>query len=313
MKIIKPSALRKGDLIGLITPASTPDDLSRVENSVKYFERLGYSVKVGKNVGKYRGYLAGTDDERLNDLHSMFKDKNVKAIFSLRGGYGAIRLLDKINYRLIKSNPKLFVGYSEITALQNAIFSKTGLLTFAGPMPAVDFCNDVSPFTEEFFWNLVTSKRKLGKIKYPEDPTPQTLKKGSANGQIIGGNLAVFNALLGTKFFPDMKNKILFLEDINEAPYKVDRLLNQLRLSGVFSKIKGIVLGRFVDCYEDDANKKTLTLGEVIDDYICPLKIPSVYVFPHGHIKDFVTIPIGLKVKLDATKTSLEFLEPAVI
>lgn len=313
MKIIKPSALRKGDLIGLITPASTPDDLSRVENSVKYFERLGYSVKVGKNVGKYRGYLAGTDDERLNDLHSMFKDKNVKAIFSLRGGYGAIRLLDKINYRLIKSNPKLFVGYSEITALQNAIFSKTGLLTFAGPMPAVDFCNDVSPFTEEFFWNLVTSKRKLGKIKYPEDPTPQTLKKGSANGQIIGGNLAVFNALLGTKYFPDMKNKILFLEDINEAPYKVDRLLNQLRLSGVFSKIKGIVLGRFVDCYEDDANKKTLTLGEVIDDYICPLKIPSVYVFPHGHIKDFVTIPIGLKVKLDATKTSLEFLEPAVI
>lgn len=312
MKIIKPSALRKGDLIGLITPASTPDDLSRIENSIKYFEKLGYSVKVGKNVGKYRGYLAGTDDERLNDLHSMFKDKNVKAIFCLRGGYGAFRLLDKINYRLIKSNPKLFVGYSEITALQNAIFSKTGLLTFAGPMPAVDFSNEVSSFTEEFFWKLVTSKRKLGKILYPEDPTPQTLRKGSANGQIIGGNLAVFTALLGTKYFPDMKNKILFLEDINEVPYKVDRLLNQLRLSGVFSKIKGIVLGRFVDCYEDDANKKTLTLGEVIDDYICPLKIPSVYVFPHGHIKDFVTIPIGLKVKLDSTKTSLEFLEPAV-
>jgi len=312
MQTIKPSALVKGDLIGLISPASTPDDLNRIQSSVSYFEKLGYSVEVGKNVGKYRGYLAGTDEERLNDLHSMFKNKNVKAIFSLRGGYGAFRLLDKIDYRLIKSNPKIFVGYSEITSLQNAIFTKTGLITFAGPMPAVDFATEISPFTEEFFWNLITSKKKIGKIKYPAEPEPQCLRKGTASGQIIGGNLAVLTALLGTNYLAEMKNKILFIEDINEAPYKVDRLLNQLRLSGVFSKIKGIILGRFVDCYEDDANKKTLTLGEVIDDYICPLKIPSIYVFPHGHIKDFVTIPIGLKIKMDSGKTSVEFLEPAV-
>jgi muramoyltetrapeptide carboxypeptidase len=312
MQVIKPAALRKGDLVGLITPASTPDELNRIENSVKYFEGLGYSVIVGKNVGKYRGYLAGSDQERLDDLHSMFSNKNVKAIFCLRGGYGAFRLLDKINYRLIKSNPKIFVGYSEITALQNAIFSKTGLITFAGPMPAVDFVGEISQFTEEFFWNLITSKKKIGKIKYPEDPTPQVLKKGVVSGQISGGNLAVITALCGTKFMPDMRNKILMIEDINEKPYRVDRMLNQLRLNGLFSKIKGIILGRFVDCYEDDANKKTLTLGEVIDDYICPLKIPSIYVFPHGHIKDFVTIPLGLKIKLDADKKSVEFLESAV-
>lgn len=313
MRTIKPSVLKKGDLIGLISPASSPDDLSRIENSVKYFEKLGYSVIVGQNVGKYRGYLAGTDEERLNDLHSMFSNKKVKAIFCLRGGYGAFRLLDKINYRLIKSNPKIFVGYSEITALHNAIYTKTGLITFAGPMPAVDFVNEISPFTEEFFWNLVTSPKKMGKIKYPGEPLPQQLNKGIVLDQIFGGNLAVLTALIGTKYLPDLKNKILILEDINEAPYKVDRLLNQLRLSGVFSKIKGLILGRFVDCYEDDANKKTLTLGEVIDDYICPLKIPSIYIFPHGHIKDFVTIPIGLKIKLDSGKKSVEFLEPAVI
>jgi len=312
MRVIKPPALKKGDLIGIISPASTPDELSRIENSVKYFENLGYSVVLGQNVGKYRGYLAGTDQERLDDLHSMFSNKKVKAVFCIRGGYGAFRLLDKINYKLIKSNPKIFVGYSEITALQNAIFTKTGLITFAGPMPAVDFVNEVSSFTEEFFWKLVTSKKKIGRIKYPAETSPQTLRKGIVTGQIVGGNLAVLTALTGTKYFPDMKNKILILEDINEAPYKVDRLLNQLRLNGVFSKIKGIILGRFVDCYEDDANKKTLTLGEVIDDYICPLKIPSLYVFPHGHIKDFVTIPFGLKIKLDSSKQSVEFLESAV-
>lgn len=313
MQVIKPSALKKGDLIGLISPASSPDDLTRIESSVNYFEKLGYSVIVGKNVGKYRGYLAGTDEERLEDLHSMFSNKQVKAIFCLRGGYGAFRLLDKINYRLIKANPKIFVGYSEITAIQNAIFTKTGLITFAGPMPAVDFVGEISSFTEEFFWKLVTSKKKIGKIKYPSDPVPQFLRKGVVTAQVLGGNLAVFTALSGTKFFADMRNKILLIEDINEAPYRVDRLLNQLRLNDVLSKIKGIILGRFVDCYEDDANKKTLTLGEVIDDYICPLKIPSIYVFPHGHIKDFVTIPWGLKIKLDAGNTSVEFLESAVI
>ncbi len=313
MRTIKPAALKKGDLIGLISPASSPEELNRIENSVKYFEKLGYSVICGQNVGKFRGYLAGTDEERLDDLHSMFTNKKVKAIFCLRGGYGAFRLLDRINYKLIQANPKIFVGYSEITSLQNAIYAKTGLLTFAGPMPAVDFVNEISPYTEEFFWQLVTSKKKKGKIKYPTEPLPQKLKNGTAVGQIIGGSLAVFSALAGTKFFPDLKNKILILEDINEAPYRVDRLLNQLKLVGVFSKIKGIILGRFVDCYEDDANKKTLTLGEIIDDYIRPLKIPSIYVFPHGHIKDFITIPLGLKIKLDAEKKSVVFLEPAVI
>lgn len=312
MQVIKPTRLKKGDTIGLISPASSPDDLSRVEESTRYLEKLGYKVKVGKNVGNYYGYLAGTDDERLEDLHSMFSDKTVKAIMCLRGGYGAFRLLDKINYKMIQKNPKIFVGYSEITALQNAIFSKTGLITFAGPMPAVDFVNSISPFTEEWFWKVVTSNKKIGKVKYPENSKMPFINKGTANARILGGNLAVFSTMLGTDFFPDMKDKILLLEDIDEKPYKIDRMLNQLRLAKVFKGLKGVILGRFVECYEQDPNKKTLTLGEVIEHYFKVLKIPAIYTFPHGHIKDFITIPIGLKIGLNATKGTVEFLESAV-
>lgn len=312
MQVIKPARLKKGDTIGLITPASSPDDLIKIEESTRYLEKMGYRVKLGKSVGKFIGYLAGTDDERLEDLHSMFSDKTIKAIMCLRGGYGAFRLLDKINYKLIQKNPKIFVGYSEITALQNAIFSKTGLITFAGPMPAVDFVNNISPYTEEWFWKIVTSNKKIGKIKYPENLKMPFINKGVANARILGGNLAVLSALLGTEYFPDMKDKILLLEDIDEKPYKIDRMLNQLRLAKVFKGLKGIILGRFVECYEQDPNKKTLSLGEVIEYYFKSLKLPTIYTFPHGHIKDFVTIPLGLKIGLNATKGTVEFLENAV-
>ncbi|MCL6495931.1 MAG: LD-carboxypeptidase [Ignavibacterium sp.] len=312
MQVIKPARLKKGDTIGLISPASSPDELSRIEESTRYLEKLGYKVKLGNHVGKYHGYLAGTDDERLEDLHSMFGDKSVKAIMCLRGGYGAFRLLDKLNYKIILRNPKIFVGYSEITALQNAIFSKTGLITFAGPMPAVDFVNNISPFTEEWFWKVVTSNKKIGKVKYPENSKMPFINKGIVNARILGGNLAVFSTLLGTDFFPDMKDKILLLEDIDEKPYKIDRMLNQLRLAKVFKGLKGVILGRFVECYEQDPNKKTLSLGEVIEHYFKELKIPTIYTFPHGHIKDFITIPMGLKIGLNATKGTVEFLENAV-
>lgn len=312
MQVIKPARLKKADVIGLISPASSPDELLRIEESTRYLEKLGYKIKLGKHVGKFNGYLAGTDDERLEDFHSMFSDKNVKAIMCLRGGYGAFRLLDKINYKLIQKNPKIFVGYSEITALQNAIFNKTGLITFAGPMPAVDFVNSISPYTEEWFWKVVTSDKKIGKIKYPDNSKMPFINKGLSNGRILGGNLAVFSALLGTGYFPDMKDKILLLEDIDEKPYKIDRMLNQLRLAKVFKGLKGVILGRFVECYEQDPNKKTLSLGEVIEHYFKTLKLPTIYTFPHGHIKDFVTIPLGIKVGLNATKGTVEFLENAV-
>ncbi len=312
MKVIKPKRLKNGDLIGLITPASTPADSSAIEKSVNYFEQVGYRVEVGKNTGKVHGYLAGTDEERLSDLHYMFGKKEVKAIFSLRGGYGTPRILDKIDYKIIKKNPKILVGYSDITALQSAIFVKANLVTFAGPMPAVDFSNEVSEYTQEMFWRLVTSNKKYGKIKLPESEHITGLTKGLASGKVIGGNLATLTSLAGTEYFPSFKDKILMLEDVGELPYRIDRMLNQLRLLKIFDMVKGIILGTFVDCNELDPDKKTLTLGEVIDDYFGKFKKPVVYNFRHGHIKDMVTVPYGINFKMNANKGAVEIIESAV-
>ncbi len=312
MKIIKPKRLGKGDLIGIISPASSSDDILKVESGVRYLEKNGYKVEVGKNVGRYHGYLAGDDSLRLNDLHYMFKKKEVKAIICIRGGYGSPRLLDKIDYKLIRNNPKIFVGYSDITALNMAFFEKAGLITFNGPMVSVDFGDEISLFTEENFWRILTSNKKLGRITLPSNDKLFQLTKGNVTGRIIGGNLALLASLGGTDYFPNMNDKILFLEDIGELPFRIDRMLNQLRLSNVFNQIKGIILGAFIDCHETDPLKKTLTLGEVVDDYLSKLKIPVVYNFPNGHVKDIITVPNGIKIKLNASRSFIEYIEGAV-
>lgn len=313
MKIIKPERLRKGDLIGIISPASTPEDVNRIEIGKNYLESLGYKTELGSNVGKNHGYLAGTDEQRVQDLHDMFSNKKVKAVFCVRGGYGSPRLLDKINFQLIRKNPKIFVGYSDITALQIAILKKAGLITFAGPMVAVDFARDeVNRFTNDFFWRILTNAKKIGKISMPKEEKLFSLTGGKASGDIIGGNLAMLVSLAGTKFFPDLNGKILFLEDIGEQPYRIDRMLNQLKISGAFQNLKGIILGAFTDCIETDYSKRTLTLNDVIDDYFNNLKIPVIYNFPHGHIQEMVTIPLGINVRMNASRGTVEYLESAV-
>lgn len=312
MKSIKPKKLQKGDLIGIVSPASSIDEPSKIEKGANYLENLGYKVLIGKNVGKYNGYLAGTDKERIDDLHSMFANKNVKAIFCLRGGYGASRLLDKIDYKLVKTHPKIFVGYSDISALHLAIFYKTGLITFAGPMVGVDFYEDVSPFTEEMFWKLITSSKKFGKVQNPDDENILSLNPGSTTGRIVGGNLSVITGLIGTDYFPDLKDKILFIEETGEVPYKIDRMFNQFRLSKMLQGLKGIIIGSFTDCHESDPNKRTLTLGEVITDYLSTLKKPIVYNLRHGHLKNNITLPIGANIRLNASKKFIEIAETVV-
>jgi muramoyltetrapeptide carboxypeptidase len=313
MKYIKPEKLKRNNLIGIISPASSPEDLSLIEKGIKYIEGSGYRTLVGKNVGKYRGYLAGSDDERVSDIHQMFSNKKVKAIFCIRGGYGASRLLDKIDYKLIRNNPKIFVGFSDITALHMAFLHKSRLITFAGPMVASNFAKDLSHYTEEYFWQTITSNKKPGKIIWAANEKPESITPGKTNGKMIGGNLAVFNSLLGTNFLPNLKDKILFIEDVNEYPYKIDRMLNQLKLNKVFRKVKGIILGSFVDCVEQDQNKNTLTIEEIFKDYFHELKIPVISGFPHGHVKDLVTIPIGINVKMNTYKGYIEFSESGVM
>jgi len=312
MSIIKPKRLNHGDTIGIISPASSPDDLSKINRGVEYLEKIGYRVEIGKNVGNQEGYLAGSDLQRLSDLHEMFRNKNIKAIFSIRGGYGSGRLLDKIDYHLIRNNPKIFVGYSDITALQLAFFSQTGLVTFGGPMVAVDFHDEISPFTEEVFWRTITSNKKIGRIQNPRNEKFYLLNKGRGQGRLLGGNLSILTSLIGTEYLPKFKDSILILEDVNEAPYRIDRMLNQLRLAKILKKVKGIILGHFIDCYETDPAKQTFSLNEVIIEYFQNSELPVLYNVKHGHIKENITIPFGLKCSLNATRGFIEILENAV-
>lgn len=312
MAIIKPKRLKQGDVIGIISPASSPDDLSKINTGVVYLEKLGYRVEIGKNVGAYEGYLAGSDLQRLSDLHDMFNNKNINAIFSIRGGYGSGRLLDKIDYKLIGNNPKIFVGYSDITALQMAFYTKTGLVTFGGPMVAVDFHDEISPFTEEVFWRTITSNKKIGRLQNPRKEKFYLLNKGRGVGRLLGGNLSILTSLMGTDYLPKLKDSILLLEDVHEAPYRIDRMLNQLRISKILKQVKGIILGHFVDCIDSDPAKQSFTLNEVIIEYFQNSELPVLYNVKHGHIKENITIPFGLRCSLNATRGFIEIIENAV-
>lgn len=312
MATVKPKRLKQGDVIGIISPASSPDDLTRINKGVEYLEKLGYRVEVGKNVGSQEGYLAGNDDQRLEDIHEMFSNKNIKAIFSIRGGYGSGRLLDKINYKIIRNNPKIFVGYSDINALQMAFYTKCGLVTFAGPMVAVDFHDEVSPFTEEVFWRTITSNKPIGRVQNPNKEKIYVLNKGRVQGRLLGGNLSIFNSLFGTEYFPKIKDAVLIFEEINEAPYRIDRMLNQIRLAKIFKQIRGVILGHFINCNEPDPEKKSYTLNEVIQTYFQELDIPVIYNVSHGHIKDNITFPYGIRCNLNASRGFIEIPENAV-
>src|SRR5687768_6332376 len=216
MTVVKPPRLRKGDLIGLVSPASTPSSAEKIEGGVRYLEGLGYRVKVGAHAAKSHGYLAGTDQERAEDINSMIADPQVKAIFALRGGYGTPRLLPLIQYRLLARQPKIVSGFSDITALQLAIYKKSRLVTFSGPMPAVEFWKGPDPYTEENFWRLVTSKLSIGALLNPEDEPLCVHREGKATGVLLGGNMALVTSTLGTPFMPSLRKAVLVLEEVDE-------------------------------------------------------------------------------------------------
>jgi muramoyltetrapeptide carboxypeptidase len=308
MKILKPPALKKGDVIGIVSPASSPDDFTRIEQGVKYLESLGYRVKLGKHIFKRYGYLSSTDDERADDLNEMFADEKVKAIICVRGGYGTPRLLDKVDYNLIKKKPKIFVGYSDITALQLAIFKKTGLVTFSGPMLAVDIYSNFDSFAEDFFWRILTSRERKIEIKNPNGVELNTLKSGKATGTLLGGNLSLIASIMGTKYQPSFNGSVLVIEDIGEEPYRIDRYLSQLKNSGVLYKINACILGQFTDCAPKEP-EKSLTLEQIFNDYLGNLKIPVISNLSYGHIPQKLTLPLGARVRVDAKRQKITIIE----
>jgi len=313
MNILKPNALKKGDCIGIIAPASAPIAQEKIDKGAAYFERLGYQVKLGAHVRSVRGYLAGTDEDRADDINAMFADPAVKAIVAVRGGYGTPRLLHMLDYTLIKKNPKILVGYSDLTALQLAIFRKTGLVTFSGPMAGVEMAKGIDPFTEEHFWRMITSTKKAGVVKNPDDKPFVCLRKGKATGRLLGGNLSLIASIVGTPYLPSFKDSLLFIEEIEEECYRFDRMLCQLRLAGILKDTNGIIIGELTDVQASDTSKPFLTADEVVSDYFEDLMQPILRNLVYGHVPRKLTIPVGIMAAMDASKCTLSFTEAAVV
>ncbi len=282
----------------------------RLARGLKYLEARGYFPKLGQHVRDQHGYLAGKDEDRVADLNAMFRDPEVDAIFCTRGGYGTPRLLDKVDYAAIAADPKLLVGYSDITALQLAILAKTGLATISGPMVAVEFGIGIDPFTEENFWPLVNATEPLVKMTAEDGPL-EVLQEGTVTGQIISGNLAMICALLGTDFLPDFAGAILVLEEVGEDPFRIDRMLSQMRLAGLLSQVAGLVLGQFSGCRADEG-KDSLTIEQIFAELTGGLSIPILANLPYGHVPVSYSVPLGVLGRLDSKSGSLQLLTPCV-
>jgi muramoyltetrapeptide carboxypeptidase len=319
LPLVKPRVLRAGDTVGLITPStyvSDPDELILVERTVKHFD---LKMKMGANVRKRTGYLGGTVQERLDDLHSMFRDAEVNAVFCIRGGYGSPQLLDGIDYGLIRKNPKVFLGYSDITAMHLAIHKKAGLVTFHGPVALSRF----SGYTQEYFRKALFETAPIGRVTNPPETNDlrpdhllRTIRPGVARGQLIGGNLSLIAATMGTPFEIDTRGKIFFIEDVSEQPYSVDRMLTQLRLAGKLDAAAGIIFGECSKCEPREFRPSfdsTFSLGEVLDNILGGLKIPVMTGLTIGHTADQVTLPLGVMATLDAGKGELVIEESGVV
>ncbi len=310
MRILKPAALRHGDVIGICAPASPPASPDSLDAGIRYLEQLGYRVELGKNLYRKRGYLAGSDAQRVADIHQLFLNPKVKAIVAARGGYGAHRILAKLNYKLIRRNPKILVGYSDVTALQMAIFSRARLTSVSGAM-VIEMPGTFKPAREEMFWRSLTSKKPLGIIRGARNWPLQFSREKISNGRILGGNLSLLAGLMGTPYFPLINHLVLLLEEIDERPYRVDRTLQQMKLNRLFERARGIVLGAFIDC-TPVKGKPSLRLQQVFGETFHDTSIPILSGFRYGHLSNSLTIPLGVRVRLNGTKNTLEFLESAV-
>lgn len=296
---IKPPRLKKNDEIGIIAPAG-PVKESEIRPGIELLESFGYKVISSPHLYHSKGYLAGEDNIRLEDLHSMFQNGRIKAIFCARGGYGTLRLLEKIKFDLIGMNPKIIIGYSDITTLLLAIYKKTGLVTFHGPV-VKELSKNRNRNLESVF-ELVSSDQLLN-VNLAEGTV---LMPGKARGILLGGNLSLICHLIGTPFMPSMKKCILFIEEKGEPLYRIDRMMTHLRLSGFLEVLGGLLAGRFEGCGDISS------INQLLLDMVSDLNIPVVSGLPVGHGLENTMIPLGLQATLDTGRMSLSIMEPCV-
>ncbi len=296
-----PTALKSGSTIGVIAPASAAKR-KQTKLGIAYLEDQGYKVVTSTHLNKGLKYLAGEDSIRLKNLENFILNPEIDAIICVRGGYGLLRILEKIDYEKIKSiPPKILVGYSDLTALQLALLKKSNWVTYSGPMVASEMGNDFSQFSENWLWKVLTLNNGELNFQNPKEDKIKIINSGIAEGNLIGGCFSLITPLLGTEFMPSLKNNILFLEDVGEPSYKIDKMLQTLKLHGVFEQISGLIIGKFSGSFKEN-DKKNFTLEELLKDTIHNINFPIISNFAYGHIKQRFTMPVGGKFRINTEK-----------
>jgi len=311
---IKPKRSKKGDTIALVTPGSYISE-KELEDCIENLQSLGFKAVYNESILNKTGYFSGNDKQRADELIEMFSRKDVDGVMCARGGYGCSRILPLLDYEIITDNPKVLIGYSDVTALLYGIHSKTGLVCFHGPVGISTFNEFSTNYLKDV---LITPPKKLELISKPEEngSEPVTIISGKAEGELIGGNLSVVVSLIGTEYDIDTENKIIFIEETTEEPYRIDRMLTQMLMSGKFEKASGIALGVFDNCEpkkDKPSFESSFSLMEVLFDRLSGLGVPVVYGLSFGHIKNKFTLPFGIKAELNADEKKLTLLESAVI
>jgi muramoyltetrapeptide carboxypeptidase len=314
--LLRARRLQPGDTIGLFNPSGAVHARAPYELATETLQALGFKVKPAPNLRGRWGHFAGTDAQRSGDINALFADPGVHGLLAMAGGSGANRILPLLDYAQMRRTPKFVGGFSDLTALINAVHARTGLVTFHSPTAASDW----NSFSLDHFRGTVMDAREMllaNPVDKDDNPVPRTartttLRAGTARGPLVGGNLAVLASLAGSGYWPRMDGAILFLEDVNEYIYRVDRMLSTLKLAGALQRLAGVVLGAFTNCGPGDGTYGTLTLDEVFDDYFGPLNVPVYSGALFGHIRRKFTLPVGLPVEMDASAGTLRFLQPAV-
>ncbi len=314
--VLKPPRLKPGDTLGLIHPSSATFQKMDLEIAVDNLKALGFNVKAGAHALDRYGYLAGKDADRAADITALFADREVQGICAVRGGWGAARLLPYLDFEVIAKNPKVLFGFSDITALHMAIPAKTGLVTFHAPtgfsawteLSASWFKRVTMEGEAATFVNEPDFKNRIAAVGF----RTQTITKGKAEGRLLGGNLTVLAHLVGTPYLPDFTGKILFLVDVHEGIYRIDRMLTHLKLAGLLAKIKGFIWGQCSECEPDSSGYGSLTIEEVLDDHVKPLGVPTYRGAMIGHVDKQFTVPEGIPAEMDADAGTFRLLESAV-
>lgn len=307
----KGKAWRAGDTIGIVA-TSSPVDQELLPKAIAEVEALGYKVKVGETCKQsYGGYLAGTPEQRADGLNAMFADDEVDGILCLRGGYGAPQILPLLDYDCIAQNPKLFVGYSDITSLHTVFGQNANLATLHGPMAASDLAHGLDDWSKSYLIRALSEPEPLGDLINPPGEEIVCMVEGCASGPVVGGNLTLVAALMGTPYQLDTRGKLLFLEEIDEEPYRVDRMLSQMALGGLFEDCAGVIFGTWTNC--EPKKREGFSVWDVVQNIVVPYQKPTIWNIQIGHGAVNMALPLGVEATLDATAGKLTIEESVTI